>query len=811
MIEAHPSFSQYLPYEAYADHLFFNRSTMGFGFLSFPIVGFDQGSHTQMTGIFQHLLPEGSSIQYLLFADPYVGDILDAFKKHVGASSIKDPSIMQKLVGYRTRYFKQNASKGKLRQFRLYLSVTLPLSKDLESQRRKVSDLRVQVEATLKQLGLPINPLTPHDLIDLYDKILVTDLEENDYKSAPIVYDPYLPIRDSMPTKNRKLTVGQKGIIVSDGEKLFRGYSVSKFPSHWTQFMMGDLIGDPHSDLRQLETPFFIHYAVHIPKQTDLVMNTSAKASHLERQVGSPIAKFLPKMREELGEYQYLARQLSSGHRFVRTTMTVGLISDPHQMDIHEAQFMNLYRTAGFEMKREDYLHAQTFLTSLPMSFGDEMLKELKGCQKLKTTISSESANLLPLQGEWCGSQTKALLLSGRRGQIVTFSPFDNQAGNYNVSVVGRSGSGKSVFMQEMMTSTLRLNGKVFVLDVGRSFQKTCLLLKGQFVEFTLKKPLCVNPFPALSQLDDIEAEERLSTLKPVLLSMVAPNETISDLEVSLLDEAMRTVFFKERDQTTFSKIADYLNAQKDLRAQDLGKRLFAYTKDGQYGRFFEGSDVVNFNDSFVVIEFEELKEKKDLQSVILQMVIVNITNSMFLGNRQTPFMICFDEAWDMLRGKQAGVFIETLARRLRKYFGSLVVGTQSVNDFYATPGALAAFENSDYLCMLSQKPESINILKEKKRVTMTDHMEKELRSVHTKAGAYAEIMIVGPHGYATTRLILDPFSQTLYSTTPAIYTAVETLVNQGVPMGDAIECVAGLKTYAPQQQEKNILLKGVA
>ncbi len=803
------SLSAYLPYEAYQDHLFYNRGTIGFGFEGLPIMGFDENSHRQMTGIFQYLLPEGANIHYILFADPFIGDILKRFLDKTGSETLKDPKIMEKVTQYRVQHFKSladythhNKHQKPARQFRLILSVTLPIldKQDFNHQKEKALDLREQVETTLQQVGISMAPLRPEGLIDFYDKILLSRLKDTDFCSDRIVYDPLAPLRDSMPTKNRKIQVQKEGLLIDDGKALFQGYSITKYSMHWNQSQMGGLIGDAFSDLQQINTPFFMHYGVHIPKQNELTLNTTAKASHLERQVNSPISKYLPKMREELFEYQFVARQLAEGHRFVKTNMTIGLIGHPEHMSAHASKLINLYRGKGFEIKRDDYLHLQSLMTISPMSFGDDLLKELKGSKKLKTTISSESANLLPLQGEWYGTATPGMLFQGRRGQVLTWSPFDNNAGNYNVSVVGRSGAGKSVFMQELMTSTLRQNGKVFVLDVGRSFQKTCLLLGGQFVEFTPKNPICVNPFTQLKGLNAHDAEDRLATLKPVLMSMVAPYESLSDLEVSYLDQAMRAVFFEEQDKTTFTKIAAFLLSHEDSRANDLGTRLFPYTKDGVYGKFFEGASTVNFTDTFVVVEFEELKERKDLQSVIIQMVIVNMSNVMFLGDRKTPFMMCFDEAWDMLRGNQTGVFIETLARRLRKYNGSLVVGTQSVNDFYATPGALAAFENSDWLCMLSQKPESISILKEKKRVAMSDAMEKEIRSVHTKAGAYAEVMINGPHGYAINRLVLDKFSETLYSTTPKVYNAVQELVTEGYPMADAIEIVAGLKEIKTTQ-----------
>lgn len=796
------SLSDFLPYEAYQDHIFFNTSTLGFGFIGLPIMGFDEGAHRQMTGIFQYMLPEGANIQYLLFADPYIGEVLEDFENHTGEHALKDPAIMEKLTIYRTKYFKdladyhnKNPSLKPARNFRLYFSVTVPFKEnmDFSAQLTDVKALKDQVQETIKQVGLNLRPLDAEDLISIFNKILLSHLQENHYKTPLSFYDALKPLKESMPSYHRRLEIQKEGVVVNDAETVLRCYSILKYPTYWNQSQMGSLIGDYTTDLQHIDTPFFIHYGVHIPKQSDLVLRTTAKAGHLERQVQSPIAKYLPKIRDELHEYQFVAHQLAEGHRFVQTNMTIGLVSDPAQITRHEAKLINLYRSKGFELRREDYLHLQAFLSALPMSFCDQRLKELKSAKKLKTTISSESANLLPLQGEWYGNGVPAMMFQGRRGQIATWSPFQNSAGNYNVSVVGRSGAGKSVFMQELMTSTLRLNGKVFVLDVGRSFQKTCLLLGGQFIEFTPQKPLCINPFSSLKDLSQEDFEDRLATLKPVLMSMVAAFEPLSDLEVSYLDQAMRKVFFKHYHKTSFTLIAEELLHHQDARANDLGTRLFPYTKDGVYGKFFEGTASVDFKDTFVVVEFEELKERKDLQAVIIQMVIVQMSNSMFLGDRKTPFMICFDEAWDMLRGSQTGVFIETLARRLRKYNGSLVVGTQSVNDFYATSGALAAFENSDWLCMLSQKPESITTLKENKRITLTDTMEKDLRSVHTKAGHYAEVMIYGPHGYAINRLVLDQFSQTLYSTTPKVYNAVQQLVNQGVPMARAIEQVAGI------------------
>lgn len=320
----HPpkSLSYFLPYEAYQDHIFYNRHTLGFGFLGLPIMGFDENAHRQLTGIFQYMLPEGSNIQYLLFGDPYVGDLLERFQSKIGEESLKDPEIMKKLTYYRVKKFKEKAdyqqSSGKtIRLFKLYLSVTIPLQEkhDFASQIEKLKELKSQIFETLKQIGLSMRPLDVDDLIEFYDKVLISRLSDDDYCSPIGHYDPLLPLRYSMPSQNRKVEVQKDGLLIDEGASIFRSYSILKYPMHWNQSQMGSLIGDFYSDLQQIESPFFIHYGVHIPKQSDLTVSITAKASHLERQINSPIAKFLPKMRDELNEYQFVARQLSEGHR----------------------------------------------------------------------------------------------------------------------------------------------------------------------------------------------------------------------------------------------------------------------------------------------------------------------------------------------------------------------------------------------------------------------------------------------------------------------------------------------------------------
>jgi conjugal transfer ATP-binding protein TraC len=70
----------------------------------------------------------------------------------------------------------------------------------------------------------------------------------------------------------------------------------------------------------------------------------------------------------------------------------------------------------------------------------------------------------------------------------------------------------------------------------------------------------------------------------------------------------------------------------------------------------------------------------------------------------------------------------------------------------------------------------------------MTSFMESQLKSLRSKHGQYSEVMIYGPSGYAIERLLLDRYSELLYSTNPEEYAQVQALRAQGMSLDAALE-----------------------
>ena len=783
--------SDFLPYEWYDPEtgLFISEKSVGFILETAPLVGNNENMQKELSNIFTQILPEDSSLQALIYADKNIGDILEHYVKIREHSS----EVVQALAYKRAEYLSKLAIKSHLfpyvlRDFKCFMSVCLNLNDPLSVAMKHAQKIKTQMTATLNVVGVSNRTLSADGLIRFLDGIFNADFSNTSPSSKK--WNRFDEINNQIIANDTDFIVEDDLLKLRKEETEIKTFIVTGYPPEWTLAQMSELIGDMFRDSRQLSCPFLMHYGVYIQKQSNDVAKIAMKTSMVEKQIHSPIGKYIPNIERECAELQYTQNCLNKGERLVKTQFSIVLLSRKGEISAAEQTLKTMFSSMLFRVESNVGTQLPSLLTVLPLSWHRDTIALLEEFKKLRTTISVESANLVPQQAEWKGTRTPAMLLGGRRGQLMQFCPFDNTAGNYNVTVVGRSGAGKSVFMQELMSSTVGLGGRVFVLDVGRSFEKTCYMLGGQFIQFSSNADICMNPFSNLDVNNQEAIEDTLAMLKSVIQLMAAPINGVSDKGAALLEQATNEAFKKYKNETTITDIANYLLSLEDEQAQDLGKMLYPYTEAGVYGKYFNGKSNVNLDNNIVVIELEELKEKKELQSVVVQMMVINITNKMFLGDRKTPFNIVFDEAWDLLRAKQSEVFIETLARRLRKYRGSLVVGTQSVNDFYACAGAQAAWDNSDWNCFLSQKEESIAQLKNSKRILLDPYKEKVINSVKTEQGKYAEVLINGADGYAVGKLLLDPFSGLLFSTKPEDYAAVKELNKKGYSITEAIESI---------------------
>src|SRR5690606_777731 len=149
-----------------------------------------------------------------------------------------------------------------------------------------------------------------------------------------------------------------------------------------------------------------------------------------------------------------------------------------------------------------------------------------------------------------------------------------------------------SLLLNEIALAYLGTGAKVWIIDVGRSYEKTCRNLGGAFIEFTEHTPLSLNPFRVVEDID-----EDMELLQPLLAQMVSPREPLSGFQHSTLGAAIKQVWITKGAAMSVSDIHDLLatgrlddeSNDEDRRLKDLAAMLHPYTRDGPYGRYFEG------------------------------------------------------------------------------------------------------------------------------------------------------------------------------------------------------------------------------
>ena len=223
------------------------------------------------------------------------------------------------------------------------------------------------------------------------------------------------------------------------------------------------------------------------------------KSARATQQAGTGIAKYLPGLPEKARDWQAVTDRIKDGEKLVRACYMAAVYAPLDTLDEAEQAVRAIYHGQGWRVNAERYVQLPSWLACLPMASAGGLDADLERMGRTKTLLTSSAVNLAPLHGEWRGQPANpdnppALFLIGRRGQPACWSPFANEAGNYNVAVTGKSGSGKSVLMQELVTGLIGAGGEAVVIDDGRSFQHTAEALEGAFIAFG-KDPACLNPF----------------------------------------------------------------------------------------------------------------------------------------------------------------------------------------------------------------------------------------------------------------------------------------------------------------------------
>jgi conjugal transfer ATP-binding protein TraC len=436
----------------------------------------------------------------------------------------------------------------------------------------------------------------------------------------------------------------------------------------------------------------------------------------------------------------------SSGHKIIYPRIhfiASGGTADECENSVNN--ILNVLSRMGCEGLKEEIIAASLFVYCLPLCFNHAYERFIK---RTKRMISSNLADMLPLYGSVKGTETAAQIYLNRRGELVPWDFFDSNT-NPHAIIIGASGAGKSFFVNDFILQNARLNSHFFVLDKGDSYKKLCRILGGQYVRFELNDPITINPF--LKEPDS----EHLAFLVTMLSEMCSggdERERLHREQESVLQKAVLSAYADNKDknaEVTLSDVVEKLKSHACNRKLGLGEsiglklalKLAPFTREGQYGRFFDGKNQFNLNAKFTVFELGNLSAHADLQLVVLLNIMYFITNFVSQAEMKPKRkFLLIDEAWSLLKLKNTAEFITNSFKTYRKYHCSTVAITQEIVDLMGKESGIAIQANAANKVFLKQEPNIVDSLK-----TFASLSDKEidlLKSVETQKGRFSEALM---------------------------------------------------------------------
>ncbi len=706
--------------------------------------------------------------QVIVWSDTEVDGLLGEYRRQGGGeapgitavSTDEKVDHLNKVVGPRqlrafltVRYFPDYKLPSWPGRARSYVSVGLSaISSDcMEGAREDFSRLIAPIENGLNSTGIKCAALDRKGLIHLLYRIL------NPVRSL-VIKNPVCEegfIRDRI-LYNAPMAEGN-GFI-------FEGYhtrvvTLKELPPKTWAGMLACSAGDLPSLLDACHE-FMIVLNFIVPDQAQALSRLKFQKSFAFIQRSSSLGDV---SEEAVHKKEELSAVISESFKGGRAIVYVRAHFIPFARTKIEAdraadEFISQLSRIGAEGLREEIIAPSLFLSCLPLNFDHTYDHFIRRTRRL---LADNLSDLLPWYGSFRGTRTPAALYLNRRRELARIDFFDSDT-NPHAVIIGSSGSGKSFLTNDLIYQNYRLGAYFFILDKGNSYRKTCEVLGGRYVSFEMDKPLCINPF---FRKPTAENQAFLVEMLALMASGGDERDRLGREERGILQIAILRAYAQNKDkEVTLSDVTDVLN---DLSVEAnglvletgrrLALRLTPFTRNGQYGQFFDGPDQMSTCDRFTVFELAQLSRYPDLQLVVLLNIMFFITN--FVSEESVialrKFLI-IDEAWQLLKMSNTADFIANAFKTFRKYRCAAVAVTQEAGDLLQQKAGGAVLANTANKIFLKQDPSLIDGFKAE--LSLSDEMARLLRSLATVKGKYSEALVITPSSSGVIRLVPDPF-----------------------------------------------------
>jgi hypothetical protein len=280
-------------------------------------------------------------------------------------------------------------------------------------------------------------------------------------------------------------------------------------------------------------------------------------------------------------------------------------------------------------------------------------------------------------------------------GGIVACDPFRAEVfSNANIAIIGHSGAGKTFAASTIVLSSFAVGVGSVIFDPEHEYAGLCRSLGGTYVEVGAGSSHAINVLDPALQPDDAAQD----TSGDVLDLVAVLCGRLDEVERALVHTALQRLLGQRRKQPPLLGDLHRL-VTLDPRLSRVSTVLERWV-NGELGRFFNRQTNVDLQNPVIGFGLRDLQEELVAPAYFL---IASWVWAQLRRVRQARHLL-IDEAGLLFEHPVIRKFLVRLARRIRKYDGSLLIATQNASDLVSTPEGLVLATNPAILLLGHQR-----------------------------------------------------------------------------------------------------------
>ena len=428
----------------------------------------------------------------------------------------------------------------------------------------------------------------------------------------------------------------------------------------------------------------------------------------------------------------------------------------------------NAFGRLGIHISKRAYNQLELFVNSFPGNcYGMNpdydrflTLSDAAACLMYKEHIQHSEDTPLKIYYTDRQGVPVAIDISGKEGK-------NKITDNSNFFCLGPSGSGKSFHMNSVVRQMWEQNTDVVMVDTGNSYEGLCEYVGGKYISYTEEHPITMNPFRIKREELNVEKTGFLKNLIMLIWKgthgeVTKTEERLIEQVITeyydvyfngftgftppqredlrkglLIDDRNKNVNNRESDEERHARIEAQIDEiesrRKELPVKELSFNSFYefsvqripdicqenqiqgidistyrymmkdFYRGGNHDKTLnEDLDSTLFDETFIVFEIDSIKDDPLLFPLVTLIIMDVFIQKMRIKKNRKVLVI--EEAWKAIASPMMAEYIKYLYKTARKFWASVGVVTQEIQDIVGSPIVKEAIiNNSDVVMLLDQ------------------------------------------------------------------------------------------------------------